>query len=143
VLVIDEDLARSGTSAEGRQGFQRLVAAVGLDYVGVILGVEVSRLARSSKDWQQLVEICALLGTPVADLDGIYDPSQYHDRLLLGLKGTMSEAARHLLKQRMYQSTLQKARRGRCALHSPLGMSTPRPAGSGMTLTNKSNLWCG
>jgi DNA invertase Pin-like site-specific DNA recombinase len=82
VMVIDEDLGRSGTSAEGRHGFQRLVAEVGLDHVGLILGVEMSRLARSSKDWHQLLEICALFGTLIADLDGIYDPSQYNDRLL-------------------------------------------------------------
>jgi DNA invertase Pin-like site-specific DNA recombinase len=88
VLVIDDDLGRSGTSAEGRQGFQRLVAEVGLDHVGLILGVEMSRLARSSKDWHQLLEICALFGTLIADLDGIYDPSQYNDRLLLGLKNS-------------------------------------------------------
>ena len=88
VLVIDEDLGRSGTSAEGRHGFQRLVAEVGLDHVGLILGVEMSRLARSSKDWHQLLEICALFGTLIADLDGIYDPSQYNDRLLLGLKNS-------------------------------------------------------
>jgi DNA invertase Pin-like site-specific DNA recombinase len=81
VLVIDEDLGRSGSSAEGRQGFQRLVAEVGLDHVGVILGVEMSRLARSSQDWHQLLEICALFGTLIADLDGIYDPSQDNDRL--------------------------------------------------------------
>jgi DNA invertase Pin-like site-specific DNA recombinase len=105
VLVIDEDLGRSGTSAEGRQGLQRLVAEVGLDHVGLILGVEMSRLARSSKDWHQLLESCALCGTLIADLDGIYEPSQYNDRLLLGLKGTMSEAELHLLKQRMYQGT--------------------------------------
>ena len=86
MLVIDDDLGRSGSSAEGRQGFQRLVAEVGLDHVGLILGVEMSRLARSSKDWHQLLEICALFGTLIADLDGIYDPSQYNDRLLLGLK---------------------------------------------------------
>jgi DNA invertase Pin-like site-specific DNA recombinase len=102
VLGIDEDLGRSGTRAEGRQGFQRPVAEVGLDHAAVILGVEMSRLARSSKDWPQLLEICALFGTLIADLDGISDRSQYNDRLLLGLKGTMSEAERHLLKQRMY-----------------------------------------
>ena len=85
VLVIDDDLGRSGTSAEGRHGFQRLVAEVGLDHVGLILGVEMSRLARSSKDWHQLLEIYALFGTLIADLDGIYDPSQYNDRLLLGM----------------------------------------------------------
>jgi DNA invertase Pin-like site-specific DNA recombinase len=128
VLVSDDDLGRSGTSAEGRHGFQRLVAEVGLDHVGLILGVEMSRLARSSKDWHPLLEICALVGTLIADLDGIYAPSQYNDRLLLGLKGTMSEAELHLLKQRMYQGTLQKEHRGarRLALpsgyvHSPAG----------------------
>jgi DNA invertase Pin-like site-specific DNA recombinase len=103
-LVIDEDLGRSGASVEGPHGFQPLVAEVGLDHVGLILGVERSRLARSSKDWHQLMEICALFGTLIADLDGLYDPSQYNDRLLLGLKGTMSEAELHILKQRMYQS---------------------------------------
>jgi DNA invertase Pin-like site-specific DNA recombinase len=121
VLVIDDDQGRSGTSAEGRQGFQRLVAEVGLDHVGLILGVEMSRLARSSKDWHQLLEICALFGTLIADLNGIYDPSQYNDRLLLGLKGTMSEAELHLLKQRMYQGTLQKARRGALRFALPIG----------------------
>ena len=121
VLVIDEDLGQSGTTAEGRQGFQRLVAEVGLDHVGLILGVEMSRLARSSKDWHQLLEACALFGTLIADLDGIYDPSQYNDRLLLGLKGTMSEAELHLLKQRMYQGKLQKARRGELSFPLPIG----------------------
>jgi DNA invertase Pin-like site-specific DNA recombinase len=121
VLVIDEDLGRSGTSVEGRHGFQRLVAEVGMDHVGVILGVEMSRLARSSKDWHQLLEICALFGTLIADLDGIDDPGQYNDRLLLGLKGTMSEAELHLLKQRMDQGTLQKARRGALHFALPVG----------------------
>ena len=121
VLVIDDDQGRSGTSAEGRHGFQRLVAEVGLDHVGLILGVEMSRLARSSKDWHQLLEIWALFGTLIADWDGIYDPSQYNDRLLLGLKGTMSEAELHLLKQRMYQGILQKARRGALRFALPIG----------------------
>ena len=103
VLVIDEDLGRSGASAEGRAGFQRLVTEVSLDHVGIIFGVEMSRLARSNKDWHQLLELCALFHTLIADLDGIYDPAQYNDRLLLGLKGTMSEAELHILKQRMYQ----------------------------------------
>src|SRR5918992_5478190 len=128
VLVIDEDLGRSGTRAEGRQGFQRLVAEVGLDHVGLILGVEMSRLARSSKDWHQLLEICGLFGTLIADLDGIYDPGQYNDRLLLGLKGTMSEAELHVLKQRLYQGTLSKARRGELTFAVPIGYLT-RPSG--------------
>jgi DNA invertase Pin-like site-specific DNA recombinase len=121
VLVIDEDLGQSGATAEGRQGFQRLVAEVGLDHVGLVLGVEMSRLARSSKDWHQLLETCALFGTLIADLDGIYDPNQYNDRLLLGLKGTMSEAELHLIKQRMEQGKLQKARRGELRFGLPIG----------------------
>ena len=121
VLVIDDDLGQSGTSVEGRQGFQRLVAEVGLDHVGLVLGVEMSRLARSSKDWHQLLEICALFGTLIADLDGIYDPSHYNDRLLLGLKGTMSEAEVHMLQQRMYQGKLYKARQGSRRFPVPIG----------------------
>src|SRR5215212_3277178 len=85
VVVIDDDLGQSGASAEARVGFQRLVSEVSLDHVGLVLGVDMSRLARSSKDWHQLLEICALFGTLIADLDGVYDPSQYNDRLLLGL----------------------------------------------------------
>ena len=87
-LVIDEDLGFSGASAEGRLGFQRLLSEVALDHVGIILGVEMSRLARSCKDWYQLLELCALFGTLIGDLDGLYDPTCYNDRLLLGLKGT-------------------------------------------------------
>jgi DNA invertase Pin-like site-specific DNA recombinase len=121
VLVIDGDLGRSGTSAESRYGFQRLVAEVGLDHVGLILGVEMSRLARSSQDWHPLWEICALCGTLIADLDGLDDPSQYNDRLLLGLTGPMSEAELHIRKQRMYQGTLQKARRGALHFALPVG----------------------
>jgi DNA invertase Pin-like site-specific DNA recombinase len=121
VLVIDEDLGQSGATAEGRQGFQRLVAEVGLDHVGLVLGIDMSRLARSSKDWHPLLEACALFGTLIADLDGIYDPSQYNDRLLLGLKGTMSEAELHLIKQRMDQGKRNKARRGELRFGLPIG----------------------
>src|SRR5436305_579365 len=85
ILVIDDDLGKSATSAQGRAGFQRLVSEVSLDHVGMIFGVEISRLARSNKDWHQLLELCALFHTLIADLDGIYDPVQYNDRLLLGL----------------------------------------------------------
>lgn len=106
VLVIDDNLGCSGADSEGREGFRRLVSEVGLDHVGIILGVEMSRLARSSKDWHQLLEICALFGTLIADLDGVYDPAHYNDRLLLGLKGTMSEAELHLINQRMQRGKL-------------------------------------
>lgn len=86
VLVIDEDQGRSGASAEQRSGFQRLLAEVTMDHVGLVLGLEMSRLARSSKDWHQLLELCAIFGALLADQDGVYDPSDPNDRLLLGLK---------------------------------------------------------
>lgn len=121
VLVIDEDLGRSGESAEGRPGFQRLLAEVALDHVGLILGLEMSRLARSCKDWHQLLELCARFRTLLADADGLYDPADYNDRLLLGLKGTMSEAELHILKERMYQGKLNKARRGELLSTPPIG----------------------
>jgi DNA invertase Pin-like site-specific DNA recombinase len=92
-----------------------------LDHVGLVLGIAMSRLARSSKDWPQLLEACALFGTLIADLDGIYDPSQYNDRLLLGLKGTMSEAELHLITQRMQHGKLNKARRGELSFPLPMG----------------------
>jgi DNA invertase Pin-like site-specific DNA recombinase len=121
ILVIDDDLRKSGSTADGRTGFQRLVSEVSLDHVGLILGIEMSRLARSNKDWHQLLELCALFRTVIADLDGIYDPAHYNDRLLLGLKGTMSEAELHILKQRMYQGSLSKARRGALQFALPVG----------------------
>ena len=121
VLVIDEDQGRSGSSAEGRPGFQRLVAEVGLDHVGLVLGTDMSRLARSSRDWYQLLEVCAVFSTLLADADGLYDPSTYNDRLLLGLKGTMSEAELHILKQRMLEGKRAKARRGELSLPLPMG----------------------
>ncbi|HVB24514.1 MAG TPA: recombinase family protein [Ktedonobacteraceae bacterium] len=121
VLVIDDDLGKSGASAQNRAGFQRLVSEVSLDHVGIIFGVDMSRLARSNKDWHQLLELCALFHTLIADLDGIYDPVQYNDRLLLGLKGTMSEAELHILKQRMHQGRLSKAGRGELQFALPVG----------------------
>jgi DNA invertase Pin-like site-specific DNA recombinase len=128
VVVIDDDLAMSATTTEGRTGFQRLVAEVSLDHVGLILGVEMSRLARSNKDWHQLLEVCALFRTLLADLDGIYDPTFYNDRLLLGLKGAMSEAELHILQQRMGQGRLSKAGRGELIFSVPTGY-VRRPSG--------------
>lgn len=87
IVVIDDDLGKSGSTSEGREGFQRLVAEVGLDHVGLILGIEMSRLARSNKDWHHLLEIYALFGTLIADAHGVYDVAHYNDRLLLGLSG--------------------------------------------------------
>lgn len=121
VLVIDEDQGQSGDSIAGREGFQRLLVEVGLDRVGIIFGLEMSRLARSCKDWHQLLELCAIFRTLLADQDGLYDPTDFNDRLLLGLKGTMSEAELHILKGRMYQGKLNKARRGELHNHAPIG----------------------
>jgi DNA invertase Pin-like site-specific DNA recombinase len=121
ILVIDEDLGQSGASADARRGFQRLLSEVALDRVGVILGIEMSRLARSCKDWYQLLELCAIFGTLICDLDGLYDPATYNDRLLLGLKGTMSEAELHIIRQRMLQGARQKASRGELVTGVPFG----------------------
>src|SRR3954454_6630284 len=121
VEVIDDDLGRSGASAADRPGFQRLVAEVGLGHVGLVLGIEVSRLARSCRDWHQLLEICALFDTLIADADGGYNASDFNDRLLLGLKGTMSEAELHLLKAPQQTGQRAKARRGELGLNLPRG----------------------
>lgn len=121
ILVIDDDLGMSGASSEGRVGFQRLLGEIALDHVGLVLGMEMSRLARSCKDWYHLLELCALFGTLIGDLDGLYDPSCYNDRLLLGLKGTMSEAELHILRQRLRQGALHKARRGELVSKLPIG----------------------
>lgn len=121
VLVIDDDLGQSGRSVEGRLGFQRLLAEVGLGHVGIILGIEMSRLARSCRDWHQLLELCAVFGTLLADADGVYDPRDYNDRLLLGLKGTMSEAEVHMLLSRLDTGKRNKATRGEYFNHAPIG----------------------
>jgi DNA invertase Pin-like site-specific DNA recombinase len=128
VLVIDEDLGKSADSMAGRTGFQRLVAEVSLAHVGIIFGLEMSRLARSNRDWHHLLEVCALFGTLIGDLDGIYDPTDYNDRLLLGLKGAMSEAELHVLKQRMVAGKRAKAARGELGMPVPMGYMR-RPSG--------------
>ena len=121
VVVIDDDLGKSGQSAEGRPGFQRLLAEVALDRVGVIFGLEMSRLARSCKDWHQLLELCGRFQALLADADSVYDPTDYNDRLLLGLTGIMSEAELHIIKERMHQGKLNKARRGELLGPAPIG----------------------
>ena len=100
MMVIDQDLGHSGASAADRVGFQRLVAEVGLGKVGRVLGVEVSRLARSSSAWPHVLAICALTGTRILDEDGLYDPATFNDRLLLGLQGPRSAAALDVLRAR-------------------------------------------
>lgn len=129
VVVIDDDLGRSGQSVAGRPGFQRLLAEVGLDHVGIILGLEMSRLARSCRDWHQLLELCAVFGTLLGDADGVYDPCAYNDRLLLGLKGTMSEAELHVLQGRLSAGQRNKARRGELFSHAPIGYVRSRERG--------------
>ena len=141
VLVIATDLGQSGSTAAGRQGFQRLVAEVGLDHVGLVFGIEMSRLAHSLKDWHQLLETCALFGTLIADLDGIYDPSHYNDRLLLGLKGAMSEAELHLIKQSMEQGKLNKARRGELHFGLPIGYTRDAEGALPLIPMSKCNRW--
>ncbi len=111
IVVIDQDLGQSGASAADRAGFQRLVAEGGLGHVGLVMGLEVSRLARSSLDWHHLLEICTMTGTLILDEDGLYDPATFNDRLLLGLKGTMSEAELHVLQARLKGGILHKASR--------------------------------
>ncbi len=122
IVVIDCDLGQSGASAAGREGFQHLVAEVGLGKAGIVLGLEVSRLARNCADWHRLLEICALTGTLILDEDGLYEPSHYNDRLLLGLKGTMSEAELHVLRARLQGGILSKARRGELKMPLPAGL---------------------
>lgn len=121
VVTIDDDLGKSGQSIDGRPGFQRLLAEVALDHVGLILGLEMSRLARCCKDWHQLLELCGRYRVLLADADGVFDPTDYSDRLLLGLHGVMNEAELHVLKQRMYQGKLNKARRGELLGLPPIG----------------------
>lgn len=121
VEIIDRDQGRSGQSAEGRPGFQYVLAEVGLDHVGILLGLEASRLARSDPDWAPLVRLCGVFRTLLGDYDGLYDPTDFNDRLLLGLKGIMSEAELHFLQARMNEGRLNKARRGELFNHPPLG----------------------
>jgi DNA invertase Pin-like site-specific DNA recombinase len=128
VLVVDEDLGHSASGIDARPGFQRLVSEVGLDHIGIVLGIEMSRLARTGREWHQLLELCALSGALLADPDGVYDPVDHNDRMLLGLKGTISEAELHLIKQRMWSGRLAKARRGELVVPLPVGFMR-RPSG--------------
>jgi DNA invertase Pin-like site-specific DNA recombinase len=121
VVIIDDDQGRSGASAEGRPGFQRLLAELGLDHVGLILGLEMSRLARSCRDWHQLLELCAVFRTLLADQDALFDPTDHNDRLLLGLTGIMSEAELHVLQRRMHEGMRNKACRGELFTIPPIG----------------------
>lgn len=128
IVTIDTDQGHSGASAADREGFQQLVAEVGMGRAGIVLGLEVSRLARNNADWHRLLEICALTDTLILDEDGLYDPACFNDRLLLGLKGTMSEAELHFIRARLRGGQLSKARRGELAMPLPVGLVAD-PAG--------------
>jgi DNA invertase Pin-like site-specific DNA recombinase len=121
VRVIDTDLGRSGADVTAREGFKDLVADVGLGRVGIIFGIEVSRLARNNSDWYQLLDLCALTDTLIADADGVYHPADFNDRLVLGLKGTMSEAELHLIRSRLTAGLRHKAARGELRQFLPVG----------------------
>jgi len=122
VVVIDADLGRSGADATARTGFRELVADVGLGKVGIVLGIEVSRLARNNADWYHLLDLCALTDTLIADADGVYHPADFNDRLVLGLKGTMSEAELHLIRSRLTAGLRHKAARGELRQGLPVGL---------------------
>jgi DNA invertase Pin-like site-specific DNA recombinase len=122
ITVIDTDLGQSGRFSADREGFQCLMTEVSMGRAGIIMGLEVSRLARNSVDWQRLLEICALTNSLILDEDGLYNPSDFNDRLLLGLKGTMSEAELHYIQARMRGGVLNKAKRGEFATMLPIGL---------------------
>jgi DNA invertase Pin-like site-specific DNA recombinase len=121
IVIIDDDQGLSGKTAENRSGFHRVVAEVTMEHVGLIVGIEMSRLARSNKDWQHLLEICSVFGTVLADEDGLYDPRDPNDRLLLGLKGTMSEYELITMHNRLERGKLHKAQRCEIILAVPCG----------------------
>jgi len=122
IVVVDCDQGQSAASVADREGFQQLVGEVGMARVGIVMGLEVSRLARNSSDWHRLLEICALTDTLILDEDGVYDPTHFNDRLLLGLKGTMSEAELHVLRARLRGGILNKAQRGELQMRLPVGL---------------------
>jgi len=138
IIVIDNDQGESGASAAWREGFQRLVTDVGMGHAGIVMGLEVSRLARNNADWHRLLEICALADTLILDEDGVYDPASFNDRLLLGLKGTMSEAELHVLKPGCVAESSTRRDAGSIAAPCPRASSTTRPAMSCLTPTHKS-----
>jgi DNA invertase Pin-like site-specific DNA recombinase len=122
VQVIDEDLGKSGAGHADRQGFQRLIAEIGLGNAGLVISLDASRLARNNRDWHQLLELCSVFGVIIADGERLYDPSAYHDRLLLGLSGIMSEAELHQIRVRLHQGEMQKAARGELRTPLPSGL---------------------
>jgi DNA invertase Pin-like site-specific DNA recombinase len=126
IRILDEDLGKSATSAQDRPGFQQLIAEIGLGRVGLVLSLDASRLARNCSDWHRLIELCALFGALIADGERLYDPRQYHDWLVLGLSGMMSEAELHQLKIRLHAGEQQKAERGELRVGLPVGLERQR-----------------
>src|SRR3954452_17345662 len=126
VVVVDDDLGQSGTASTDRRGFQRLIAEIGLGKAGLVLSLDASRLARNNRDWHQLLELCSIFGVIIGDGERLYDPSAYHDRLLLGLSGIMSEAELHQIRMRLHQGERQKAARGELRLPLPAGLVQDR-----------------
>jgi DNA invertase Pin-like site-specific DNA recombinase len=122
IVVLDGDLGQSGSSTDFRDDFTKLTADVALGHVGIIFGWEVSRLARNNADWYHLLDLASVVGTLIADIEGVYDPRSYNDRLLLGLKGTMSEAELHMMRQRLDAGRLSKVQRGEYVQHLPTGL---------------------
>jgi DNA invertase Pin-like site-specific DNA recombinase len=135
VQVIDEDLGKSGAGGVERQGFQKLIAEIGLGNAGLVISLDASRLARNNRDWHQLLELCSVFGVLISDGERLYDPRAYHDRLLLGLSGIMSEAELHQIQIRLHQGERQKAARGE--LHLPL----PATASLRADLVARKNRW--
>src|SRR5215204_5479254 len=126
IEVIDDDLGKSGASGVERHGFQRLIAEIGLGKAGLVLSLDASRLARNNRDWHQLLELCSMFGVVIGDGERLYDPGAYHDRLLLGLSGIMSEAELHQIRMRLHQGERQKAARGELRLPLPAGLAYDR-----------------
>jgi DNA invertase Pin-like site-specific DNA recombinase len=122
ITVIDIDQGQSGASAADREGFQQMAAEVSLGRAGIVLGLECSRLARNNADWHQLLEICAMTGTLICDEDGLYDPRAFNDRLVLGMKGQISEYELHFIRARLRGGILSKARRGELIMPLPVGL---------------------
>ena len=129
IAVIDDDLGKSGASGSERHGFQRLIAEIGLGKAGLVLSLDASRLARNNRDWHQLLELCSIFGVVIGDGERLYDPGVYHDRLLLGLSGIMSEAELHQIRMRLHQGARQKAARGELRLPLPAGLVEERCGG--------------
>ncbi len=123
IEVIDDDLGKSGASGSQRCGFQRLIAEIGLGKAGLVLSLDASRLARNNRDWHQLLELCSMFGVLIGDGERLYEPGAYHDRLLLGLSGIMSEAELHQIRLRLHQGERQKAMRGELRLPLPAGLT--------------------